>query len=159
MTSNLLYESNESFAHKYAKEILCKWINDYQDFDCDGMIYRRDTGFDVYTEAPIVADHIDGIQRIVPREWLFEGAYDAEKLIGLGYTVLCVPDISIYYKGSLNFVIEIFYKHKVPDWKSEFYRRNGILWAEIDARCVLDRCIPAKSLQDVGLNLFHRMLR
>lgn len=148
----------ESYKHKFAKEVLAGWLREGALRDEYAGIhpirFRVNRGaphFGVWTEYPICLNSKnDVVGRSAWDEesfygWMPEGVEFVDRpptydeVIGLGLLPIAIFDIAVQHKGYIVYGIEVVHRNDVSKIKSEYLNRIGIPVYRIDADWVLSR--------------------
>jgi hypothetical protein len=154
-TVKLKYSENESFIHKYAKELLAKKLSEINknNDSCEFKNIKWRSNYGVFTELkfyetsnPYYFELSDGLVEHTgfdennidkrgknPLDW-FDKNYNRGK-------ILFVPDITIFHKGTPTIFIEIVHTHHLEQKKinaiEKFFEGHLIQVYEISARQIL----------------------
>ena len=158
------FVAKESFKHKLAKELLCKWLNEERE--------NKWCGDGAHMEYPLVPFMKNqGAQLIGYGYDNGDGKYayysslnndfapTYEQCIANKDIPIAVLDIAIVYKGIIFKGFEIYHTHKVDEEKKEKIKElcNGLVGFElyeIDAETILKQCEKPKDI----LSLCKRIL-
>ncbi len=143
----MAFIQKESYKHKLAKELLCKWLEE----DC----MKKWWGDGVHMEYPIVPamrqesfgnvigyNYSLGDERSCYYETLPHGYNPTyEQCIAIGDIPVAILDIAVVYKGCVIEGFEIYHTHKVDNEKrsklDKLTKRLGFKLYEIDAETIL----------------------
>lgn len=141
----------ESYSHKYAKETVAGWFHqninlrtdrgDSEVFSYDGIKWnpRTQSNKGIFMEYPILKNQTGEYLGIRPT-WVTLPSLDPDDLKKHGLKVVCILDVAICNRDSVQSGLEIYYKHKVPPKKITLLKNLGITTYEIDSIWVLDQC-------------------
>lgn len=149
-----MYEKKESYLHKFAKELLCKWIIEGNiQIQCKDKIFTPNYNYHFTTiEYPITPDFPYLIDEMGEENCLLEE--DRDKVCKYRQSngikcpcldckylnrknVLAVADIVTGYKGLITDVFEIEHKNPISFHKIEMYNKKVNNLFVIEARHIL----------------------
>ena len=169
----MAYKHNESFKHKLAKELLCKWIKEKYG---EG----KWCGDGVHLEYPLIPAMKNNDLGNLPGYGysLGDGTFDYYSNITIPYVPtyeqcivnndipIAVLDIAVVYKGCIFEGFEVYHTHKVDDIKrkklNDLTRNRGFKLYEISSEKILCQTTPPKDIYklcDINLNNYRDLFR
>jgi hypothetical protein len=118
----MAFIEKESYKHKLSKELLAGWLNELEKNNdgCSFGQFKWRSSYGVHTELKIYEN--DDPCYFENSEGLFNENFDRGK-------ILFVPDITIFHKGSIKYLIEVVHSNPVSEKKInkifDFFNRKG----------------------------------
>ncbi len=146
------YSECESFKHKFAKELLHKWLTE-GGFD-DIQIHKIRDGDGVFMEYPLCAKWPNGFNNDFYKNLNFCPSY--EDCIKNGDHPTKVADIAVIHEGTIKQIFEIYHTHRIeknkinrlseiwPDMKIYEISADRILNLTTKPSTIIDLCESLK---------------